>query len=79
MKNDVFVIKDGVLRSYNGNEKDVVIPSGVARISDGAFAGCASLTSVEYTDTMAEWECLVGKANVPASEVKCTDGVWKQS
>ena len=59
--------------------RSVKIPDSVVMICDEAFAGCASLTAVEYADTMAEWECLVGKENVPAAEVKCTDGMWKQS
>ena len=58
----------------------VKIPGSVVMIGDGAFNGCTSIGSVEYDDTMEEWEHVEGKENllsyIPAAEVKCTDGVW---
>ena len=41
-----FVIENGVLKEYQGQGGDVVIPEGVTSIGDGAFWGCRSLTSV---------------------------------
>ena len=58
----------------------VKIPGSVVRICSEAFKGCTSLSSVEYDDTMEEWERVEGKENllsyIPATEVKCSDGVW---
>ena len=41
-----FTIEDGVLTKYNGSGGDVIIPSGVTSIGDGAFQDCGSLTGV---------------------------------
>mgnify|MGYP001297216576 CR=1 FL=1 len=41
-----FVIENGVLKKYQGQGGDVVIPEGVTSIGDSAFTGCSSLTSV---------------------------------
>ncbi len=41
-----FVIENGVLKKYQGQGGDVVIPEGVTSIGDSAFAGCSSLTSI---------------------------------
>lgn len=43
---EMFVIKDGVLRKYNGPGGDVVIPEGVTEICESAFSCCTGLTSV---------------------------------
>lgn len=32
-----FVVKNGVLVKYNGNEENVTIPDGVTEIGTGAF------------------------------------------
>jgi len=49
-----FVIDNGVLRCYTGNDSDVVIPEGVRKIRPNAFSGCVSLTSVTIPDSMTE-------------------------
>ena len=38
-----FIIEDGVLKEYVGEESDVVIPEGVTAIGDCAFDGCERL------------------------------------
>ncbi len=43
---DDFVIKDGVLIDYYGTDTEVVIPSCVTSIGNGAFEGCSGLTSI---------------------------------
>ncbi len=69
-------------RAFAGCESlaSVKIPGSVVMICSEAFKGCASLSSVEYDDTMEEWERVEGKENllsyIPATEVKCSDGVW---
>ena len=61
----------------------VVIPAGVTEIDDWAFSGCSSLASVAFGGTMAQWDAVWGKVNlfngdVPATGVKCADGVWQK-
>ena len=41
-----FVIENGVLKKYQGQGGDVVIPEGVTNIGASAFSGCSSLASV---------------------------------
>ena len=41
-----FVIENGVLKKYQGQGGDVVIPEGVTSIGNWAFKDCSSLTSV---------------------------------
>ena len=43
---DFKVNKDGVLTEYVGEGGDVIIPSCVTSIGDGAFSGCSGLVSV---------------------------------
>jgi len=41
-----FIINDGVLHKYSGEEEIVVIPDGVTSIQERAFEDCKSITSV---------------------------------
>lgn len=43
---DGFVIEDGSLRKYEGNDTDVVIPDVVTSISNYAFKDCTNLKSI---------------------------------
>ena len=40
-----FVIENGVLKEYQGQGGDVVIPEGVTSIGASALTGCSSLAS----------------------------------
>ena len=62
-KNQDFIIEDGVLKQYIGNEKSVIIPDTVKIIGKYAFCRCASVESikvilgVEKVDSCAFNEC----------------------
>jgi len=49
-----FDISGGVLRKYNGNDADVVVPEGVLKIGEAAFKDCAALESVKLPDSLEE-------------------------
>ncbi|BDC96662.1 leucine-rich repeat domain-containing protein [Treponema saccharophilum] len=61
----------------------IKIGAGVTNIGIAAFDGCKALSSVEFGGTMAQWDAVLGKVNlfdgdVPATGVKCADGVWQR-
>ena len=45
-KSKDFVISNGKLGEYKGNDTRVEIPSSVTSIGKSAFYGCSSLTSI---------------------------------
>ena len=47
-----FVIENGVLMKYTGNETNVVIPEGVTSIGGWAFSRCTGLTNIEIPDSV---------------------------
>ncbi|MBO4472168.1 MAG: leucine-rich repeat protein [Clostridia bacterium] len=52
MATQPFLISDGILRGYNGANGDVIVPSGVTRIGEGAFKNRRALTSVILPNTV---------------------------
>lgn len=49
-----FVIENGVLIEYTGDEIDIVIPDGITKIGDEAFADCGDICSVVIPDGVTE-------------------------
>lgn len=41
-----FIIENGVLIKYNGNEKEVIVPKGLLKIGDFAFKNCTALEEI---------------------------------
>lgn len=54
MSDNDFVIKNGVLKKYTGNDSKVVIPMGVSVIWNGAFFDCKKISSVVIPDSVTE-------------------------
>ena len=51
-----FIIKNGVLEKYHGNESVVLIPDGVQRIGRAAFQNCQSVKSVIIPESVSSIE-----------------------
>lgn len=51
---DDFVIEDGVLTAYNGNDSHVVIPEGVTKIDREVFKNNETLQSVIFPNSLKE-------------------------
>ena len=49
-----FVIEDGILTGYNGNDTEIVIPDGVTKIDGYVFSSNDSLESVVIPDSVTE-------------------------
>ncbi len=52
-KMDNFDIENGVLKKYNGEGGDVVIPDGVISIGENAFFFCVALKSIIIPNSVA--------------------------
>ena len=57
----------------------VTLPKSIERIYNTAFTGCTSLTSIKFNGTMEDWNNLDKDTNwnkdVPATQVRCSDGI----
>ena len=47
-----FIIEDGVLKSYHGPDRDIVIPEGVTRIARGAFEDALLAKSIRLPSSL---------------------------
>ena len=47
---DKFVIEDGILTKYTGNEADIIIPDGVTEIADRVFLSRSFIKSVTFPE-----------------------------
>ena len=73
--NDEFVIEDGVLVKYTGDEKEVVIPDGVITIGQLALANCKSLTSITIPDSVTSIDNAAFYACGSLASITVPDGV----
>ncbi len=49
-----FIIENGVLTEYTGNDKNVVVPKSVTKIGESAFSCCENLQSVVIPESVTE-------------------------
>jgi hypothetical protein len=52
--NSLFIIEDGVLTQYNGNEANVIIPDGVTKINSYVFAYNNVITSITIPESVTQ-------------------------
>ena len=73
-----FTIADGILLSYNGTDKTIVIPTSVTKICATAFAGNTSVESVVMMDTVEEIEdgAFAGTVNLREITVNGKSGYY---
>lgn len=71
-----FLIENGVLIEYTGDDTDVVIPDNVTVIGDEAFADNCDICSIVIPDSVTKigedafaWCCELCKAVIPESVV----------
>ena len=50
-----FIIENGILIKYIGNDRDIVIPDEVTDIGESAFAFCPLIEKVYYCGTESDW------------------------
>lgn len=49
---DDFEIEDGILKRFNGDGEEVVIPEGVITVQEAAFIECPKLKSIVFPNTL---------------------------
>ena len=58
---------------------EITLPASLTFIGASAFAGCASLKTVNYKGTQAQWEAIdistTGNEKLTGAKIICTDGV----
>ena len=80
---EVFDIRNGVLRKYNGADTRVVIPDGVTEIGKTAFIQCGRLISVTIPDSVTQIgfaafaKCVsLTSVTIPGSVTKISEGAF---
>ena len=80
---EVFDIRNGVLRKYNGADTRVVIPGGVTEIGKTAFIQCGRLISVTIPDSVTQIgfaafaKCVsLTSVTIPGSVTKISEGAF---
>ena len=74
-KQEDFIIAGTALVKYKGNQKHVVIPSGVTCIGGAAFKGCSQLESVMIPDSVVHIGSYAFYKCISLTEVALPDGV----
>lgn len=72
-----FVIEDGVLVNYIGDDEVVVIPNGVVEIADNAFARNTTITSVSVPEGVTEIGEKVFQGCTNLSELNLPDSLTR--
>lgn len=76
-----FVIMNGVLLKYRGQDTEVIIPEGVVAIGESAFYQCAEITDIQIPDSVQSiagksfWGCRSLKRIVVPQGVKMIRGL----
>jgi len=89
------VLSEGIKQIGTGLFKDcsslekITLPVSVTAISEGAFVGCESLTTISYSGTKAQWKAISKESGwftenniIENLFVECSDGtleyIWKK-
>lgn len=70
-----FIIENGVLETYTGNETEVTIPDGVTSIGNGAFVCCEKLTAVNIPDSVTSIGADAFRYCISLKEISIPDSV----
>ncbi|MDM8203674.1 leucine-rich repeat protein [Faecalicoccus acidiformans] len=74
---DDFVIENGVLTAYNGNDSHVVIPEGVTVIADHVFEYNKSIQSVSFPQSLDEIGFMAFKDSGLSGELILTENITR--
>lgn len=47
-----FIIEGSVLKKYEGNQQEIIIPEGIEEVADFAFYGCNDLQKISFPNTV---------------------------
>jgi hypothetical protein len=76
-ENPNFEIKNGILKKYRGNAKEISLPEGITTIGAWAFSGCKSVSHITVPDGVEEicegafWSCS------SLTEIRCAASLKK--